>query len=165
MAPDVVLTCGHFLNGREREQVRVLLDGSRQRVLSTTRFPGTDIALLKLHRPVDVSPLAVGGVPRIGSRTVTFGFGGHAKAPAVRPGRYLATMPVAVSRGIRTVVRPAGLVVSTPPAVKGDSGGPVLVGGKIVGVQSLILDPFGINLRLATVSLMRPDVLVAGWSA
>ena len=52
-----------------------------------------------------------------------------------------------------TRVRPAGLVYANPPAVKGDSGGPVLVGGKVIGVQSLILDPRGINLRIATVSL------------
>lgn len=156
VAPDRVLTCAHFLRGRSTQELAVLLDGSRLPVTSSTALAGTDIALLTLARPVPAPPLEVGSAPKVGARTVTFGFGGHAPAPAARPGWYVATLPIALSRGMRTIVRPAGLVVATPPAVKGDSGGPVFVDGRVVGVQSLILDPFGVNLRLATVALLPP---------
>lgn len=46
------------------------------------------------------------------------------------------------------------MIFNTTPAVKGDSGGPVIADGKVFAVQSLILDPFGVNLGVATVSLI-----------
>ncbi len=161
VAPEWVLTCAHFLRGRSVEQVRVLIDGSLQPITHMRAFPGTDIALLQLHRPVVAPSLRIGPPPKPGARTVTFGYGQRAAAAAARPGRYLGTLPAAISRGMETVVRPAGMVYTNPPAVKGDSGGPVMVNGRVVGVQSLILDPLGRNLRIATVSLLRPDVLGA----
>lgn len=153
---DAVLTCGHFFRDRETSEVRVLIDGTRHRISAITLYPGTDLALVKLKRPVDVAPLEIGPAPKVGARTVTLGFGGHATAPSARPGRFLGALPLAVSRGAQTIVRPAGFIHTSPPAVKGDSGGPVLADGKVVGVQSLILDPWGANLRIATVNLLRP---------
>lgn len=152
VGPDLVLTCGHFLRGRDEDAVLVTVGGKRLRPSSVTHVPTTDIALAALPAAVDVEPLPLGPAPRPFDRTVTFGFGGRASGPAARPGLVLATLPLAVSRGMATVVRPAGLIYTSPPAVYGDSGGPVLHRGAVVGVQSLILDPLGRNLRLATVS-------------
>ncbi|MHC2797800.1 hypothetical protein [Corynebacterium hesseae] len=49
---------------------------------------------------------------------------------------------------------PAGFVFNTIPAVKGDSGGPALVDGAVIGTQALILNPLGRNLKLATLALV-----------
>lgn len=158
VAPDLVLTCAHFFRGTPTYSVRLLIDGSVHHAAAVTPVSGTDVAVVRLNYPVDVPPLPIGRRPAVGAPTVTLGYGGHANAPAARPGRYLGTIPVALSRGMATVVRPAGLMFCNPPAVHGDSGGPVLVRGRVVGVQSLILDPFGRNLRVATVSLVPESV-------
>ena len=153
IAPDIVLTCAHFFRERPHTGAQVRIDGSVFPVDSLHTMPGTDVALVRLPERVDATPFVLGPSPRPLSRTLTLGFGGQARSVQARPGVYLGTLPVSWSRKRVTRVRPAGLVYANPPAVKGDSGGPVLVGGKVIGVQSLILDPRGTNLRIATVSL------------
>lgn len=153
IAPDIVLTCAHFFRERPHRGARVRIDGSVFPVDSLHIVPGTDVALVRLPERIDATPLVLGPSPRLFARTLTLGFGGRAASVQARPGVYLGKLPVSWSRKRVTQVRPAGLVYANPPAVKGDSGGPVLVGGKVIGVQSLILDPKGTNLRIATVSL------------
>lgn len=153
IGPDVVLTCAHFFARREASSVSVRVDGSAYPLSSLSTVRGTDVALVRLPKPVEASPLPLGPLPRPLSRTMTLGFGGRADSVQTRPGLFLGTLPLSWSRTGATRVRPAGLLYANPPAVKGDSGGPVLVDGKVVGVQSLILDPWGRNLRIATVSL------------
>lgn len=134
--------------------------GSRIKTVKTFEtIPRTDIAILHIrafqHLDGATFPQRRPGArPSFGSPTITFGFGGRARRMQVRQGRWLTTIPLAVSRGGQTVVRPAGLVFNRTAAVKGDSGGPVIVDGKIVGVQSLVLDPFGKNLHVATVNVL-----------
>lgn len=154
--PETVLTCSHFFRGRDTAHCRVA--GQHRRVAQVRRIPGTDLALVTLDRPItDVDSFPeLGPPPAPLTEVVTFGYGGGARTPAGRVGRFLTQMPLAVSRGMRTVVKPAGLIYNTVPAVRGDSGGPVFADGRIVAVQSLILDPQGVNLRLATVALVGP---------
>ncbi|AWB83997.1 trypsin-like peptidase domain-containing protein [Corynebacterium liangguodongii] len=155
-----VLTCAHFFRNA-RGVVNVYAAGSRRRVKDVDTIAGTDIAL------VDIAPIESADFPTLGpaparlSGTVTFGYGGRCMSPEARQGRYLTGLPVAFSRGFTTRVSPAGVVLNTTPAVKGDSGGPVLAGGSIFAVQSLILDPLGINLGVATVSLLGEGVKAA----
>ena len=153
IAPDIVLSCAHFFRERPHTGAQVRIDGSAFPVDSLHIVAGTDVALVRLPERVDATPFVLGPSPRPLSRTLTLGFGGQARSVQARPGVYLGTLPVSWSRKRVTQVRPAGLVYANPPAVKGDSRGPVLAGGKVVGVQSLILDPRGTNLRIATVSL------------
>lgn len=163
ISPDEVLTCAHFFVTRvsHASEVRVSVAGAERRGAEVRVAPYTDIALVRLDSPVE-QPSAF---PSFTTRarplapTVTFGFGGRAEHPHARAGRYLGSLPLAASRGLHTVVRPAGFAFNPTPAIKGDSGGPMLIDAKIAAVQSLILDPFGTNLRVATVSLITPDVL------
>lgn len=163
ISPDEVLTCAHFFATRVSHvsQVRVSVAGAERRGGQVRFAPGTDIALVRLDSPVD-APFAF---PSFTTRvrplapTVTFGFGGRAAHPHARAGRYLGSLPLAASRGLHTVVRPAGFTFNPTPVIKGDSGGPVLIDAKIAAVQSLILDPFRTNLRVATVSLLTPAVI------
>jgi len=133
--------------------VGVRIDGSAIAPTSIRLSRDTDIALVRLPHPVDTPVLPLRFEPRPLSRTLTLGFGGKAQAVQSRPGFYLGSLPISWSRSGATKVRPAGLVYTNPPAIKGDSGGPVLARGKVIGVQSLILDPRGVNLRVATVAL------------
>lgn len=153
IAPDIVLTCAHFFARRGWAGVRVRIDGSAYDPAHAHVMRGTDIALVRLSQPADAPVLPLGPSPRPLARTLTLGFGGKAQHVQTRPGVFLGTLPAAWSRNRATQVRPAGLVVANTPAVRGDSGGPVMADGKVVGVQSLILDPLGVNLRLATVAL------------
>ena len=155
VADDTVLTCAHFLRPGDESRpgtIKVRVGSRRYRARAVQRFNGTDVALLRVNTNV------AGPAPRPLERTVTFGFGGGANTPAARSGRFLLTLPLAFSRNLRTFVRPAGIVVNAQPAVKGDSGGPVLVDAQLIGIQSLILDPFRTNLRLATISLLTDEV-------
>lgn len=154
LGPEIVLTCAHFLLTADAAAVRCFVAGASHRVRAIELLTYTDIAVVHLARPVEAFQMfpQLGPRPRPFTPTVTFGFGGRATQPAARVGRFLISLPIAVSRAGATVVRPAGLIASR--AVKGDSGGPVVAGGRVVAVQSLILDPLGRNLGLATVSLI-----------
>lgn len=155
LAPDVVLTCNHFF--REHAGGATVRIGSKVRTIrSVEPVHSTDIAVVYTRpfrhlRGADFPEL--GDAPQIGTPTVTLGYGGRAKRLQARDGRLLTPLPVAISR-TGSLVRPAGLVFNRTPAIKGDSGGPVLAGGKIVGVQSLIVDPFGRNSHFAVVNIL-----------
>lgn len=150
---EYVLTCAHFL--RERSgPIRVGGAHFHARVLGAVRIPRTDLAVLRLDRP---SPprrlLRLSTHPAPWSDpTVTEGFGQSWHRLQHRTGRVLLRIPLALGRNLRTFVTSAAVLHNNPPAVKGDSGGPVLVGGEIVAVQSMITDPFGWNTGLATVA-------------
>lgn len=156
IGPETVLTCAHFLATADAATVRCAVAGTARRARAVELYPDTDIAVVYLDSPVDTAqPFPrFGPPPKPFTSTVTFGFGGRARQPAARVGRFITALPCAVSRSGTTVVRPAGFVFNAPPAIKGDSGGPVIADGRIVAVQSLILDPLGRNLGLATVSLI-----------
>lgn len=69
-----------------------------------------------------------------------------------RFGRVIARTPFALGRNLATFVTSAAILHNNPKAVKGDSGGPVIIGDELVAVQSMITDPFGANTGLATVA-------------
>lgn len=87
---------------------------------------------------------------------MTHGFGGRHRESREKPGRVLAWTPFAVSRELRTFVRSGAVLLNTPAAIHGDSGGPVIMDGQVHALQSLILNPFGVNLHIATVSHLAP---------
>ena len=170
VAQDTVLTCAHFLLPERPapSRITVRLRGTRRRAREVRIFEGTDVALITLNRVRTADDAPPGPYPPLApparllgsalKRTVTFGFGGGATSPAARDGRFLITLPLAFSRSMRTIVRPAGIVANAAPAIKGDSGGPVLIDAHLAGIQSLILDPWRVNLHLATVSLLNREV-------
>lgn len=138
-----VLTCAHFF--RDSDQARVRGFHFTRRVVAVHRVPGTDIAVVEMDRPsppLDVPRVAATALPPL-ARTVTLGASGAA------PGRALLGLPLAVSR-LTTLVRPA--LIQLSGAVKGDSGAPVLFDGAVYATQSLVLDPGGRNLGVATVA-------------
>ncbi|MDD7581695.1 trypsin-like peptidase domain-containing protein [Corynebacterium sp. 32222D000AT] len=165
----LVLTCAHFFRTAPRRGYHVngFSGGKkwRRRILAVRTIDGSDCALALLHHPVEV-PALLGlsaARPHWGQEVTTYGFGGLGGATGrqeaqPRWGRVLLGLPVAIGRNLRTVVRPAALVRNAPPAVKGDSGGPVIADGTIVATQSLIADPFGTNLGVATVSVLAPHL-------
>ncbi len=155
LAPDLVLTCNHFF--REHTNGAAVRVGKKIRTIrSVEPVDGTDIAVVRT-RPFQhlegADFPALDNAPAVGTPTVTLGYGGRAKRLQARDGHLLLPLPVAISR-TGSLVRPAGIVFNRTPAIKGDSGGPVLAGGRIVGVQSLIVDPFGRNSHFAVVNVL-----------
>ncbi|SDL71295.1 Trypsin-like peptidase domain-containing protein [Corynebacterium mycetoides] len=161
--PTTVLTCAHFFRDVDR-LVNVDVAGTRRRVKDVEVVSGTDIAIADVARvriPEGADFPTLGRAPQRFSATATFGYGGKLRHPAARDGYFLTALPFAFSRNLRTRVQPAGAIFNVTPAVKGDSGGPVMAHGEVFAVQSLILDPFGVNLGLATVSLFDERVHAA----
>lgn len=154
---EYVLTCAHFLRGKTGP-VKVGGAHFRARVLGAVTVPWTDLAVVRMDKaspPKRLLPLATRRA-RLFAPAVTQGFGGSFYRRRERHGRVVARVPLAASRDLRTLVRPGVLLRNEPKAVRGDSGGPVIVDGEITAVQSLIMDPFGVNLGIAAGSLIAP---------
>ena len=160
----LVLTCAHFFRTAPLGAFNVRGHKLRQRLAAVRVIDGTDIAIAHLQGPA--SPRQLLGVGNQffypGKKTATFGFGGNSTHAVVKAGTVITPSPISFSRGGHTRVRPAAIQFNTPKAIKGDSGGAVLSMGAhdvqptINAVQSLILDPIGFNLGLATVAQLRP---------
>lgn len=155
LAPDLVLTCNHFFRDHS-DGATVRAGGKIRTIRSVEPVGSTDIAIVRTrpfqHLKEADFPI-LGESPPAGTSTVTLGYGGRATRLQARDGNLLLPLPVAISR-TGSLVRPAGVVFNRTPAIKGDSGGPVLAGGKVVGVQSLIVDPFGRNSHFAVVNFV-----------
>lgn len=155
VAEDMVLTAKHFLAGQVPKDVGVHGVGFSSGVAGWIDIAGTDVSVVRLRESVDGGLVAPVSSQVVRFRMRTFSFG-HGNSVAPKVGLVVAKLPVAFSRSFGNRVRHAGVVKQRNPAVRGDSGGPVFVDGKLVGLQSMILDPFGHNVGLATVALLEP---------
>lgn len=151
------LTCAHYFH-TDRTGVGVSGSAFHTTLADVRRVPWTDLAVVRLAKesPVQDLPAVSDTRSPLFRRSVTHGYGGHQRKSRGKPGRVLLPVPLALSRELRTFVRSGAVLYNNPPAIHGDSGGPVLVDGRLVALQSLILDPFGKNLRIATVSQLAP---------
>lgn len=151
--PTTALGCAHVLRGASWAHVT---GPTRARVRAWRVIEGTDIAVMRLSTPLDCPHpwLLSSTTPKLFEPLVTFGFGGGPFLP--KPGRLVATLPFSIGRNRLTKVRHAGLVAAWPKARRGDSGGPVIAGNRIVGVQSMILDFGPWNTGIATIALVGP---------
>lgn len=161
---EFILTAAHFLRGPAgRGVISVRNSAFSATARGHISIFGTDIAVLKLtHRaPTTQLPAISPWRLSLGQRTLTQGFGGRATAlvPKDLQGRVLLKVPFALSRNPFTRVRHGAMVLNHPtPAVRGDSGGPVLSGGLVYGLQSMITDPLGFNTRVGTIAVLAPHL-------
>lgn len=153
------LTCAHYFRD---DGIGTAVSGAnfQARIAAMEKIRFSDIAVIRLDRPSP--PKLLRGVmtertPWLAAAT-TEGFGGNRYQRQFRPGRVIGWTPLALSRELRTLVRPGVVVYNSPAAIPGDSGGPVIVNDRILALQSLILNPFGRNLRVATTSQLRPHL-------
>lgn len=159
-AADLVLTCGHFFRGRSVDQNIRAAGGAlfTSTVADWASIARSDLAVVRLADatpPKDLPGLAHRR-PRLLSTCTTHGFGGGRRTAAAKAGRVVGYLPFSVSRDMGTLVAHPALTWNTPRVAKGDSGAPVFVDGDVAAIQSLILDPFGRNLGMATVGMVAP---------
>lgn len=155
------LTCAHYFH-TGRIGVGVSGRSFHTTLEDVRKVPWSDLAVVRLAKaaPVhDLPGIANYRAPWL-SRATTHGFGKIPKSTrsAEKPGRIIGRVPFALSRELKTFVRSGAVVYNNPPAIPGDSGGPVMVGETVVALQSLILNPFGRNLRIATASQVAPHL-------
>lgn len=160
-ATDFALTCAHYFH---TDRVGTAVSGRdfHTTVAAVHKIPWTDLAVIRLAKrspELELPGIATYRAPWL-QRATTHGFGGTRRSAgsAERPGRVVGRVPIAMSRELKTFVRSGAVLYNNPPAIPGDSGGPVIVGEKVVALQSLILNPFGRNLRVATVSQLAPHL-------
>ncbi|BAU95841.1 hypothetical protein N24_1579 [Corynebacterium suranareeae] len=153
-----ILTADHFLRSCSKV---IYIRGQNFTATATTSLSvfGTDLGLIKLDgkAPTMPLPLITDKPLHVGSKTITYGFGGQPSAttPKEIHGRVISTIPYGVSRNRITRVHHGVLIYNSPEkAVKGDSGGPVLVDGRVAGIQSMISDPGGFNTGVATAATL-----------
>lgn len=155
-----ILTAAHFLRGPAGDgTVEVHSSNFTGTAQGYVAIFGTDIAVLKLDglAPTTQLPGISPWQLSPGQHTITHGFGGRstARVPKQLHGKVLFKVPFAVSRNPFTRLRHGAMILNTPePAIRGDSGGPVLADGLVYGLQSMITDPFGINTCVATVATL-----------
>ncbi|APT92534.1 hypothetical protein CPHO_06125 [Corynebacterium phocae] len=145
----LVLTCAHFF--RDLPAVpRVAARGGT--IAAVRQIDGTDMALVLLSRPGPRTrlPGLASVPPQLGAPLLTHGFGGGAKKVQTRSGVLVMPVPFAIAR--RTYTRLRHALIAFSPAIKGDSGAAVEHNGAVVGIQSLVFDPLGTNLHIATIA-------------
>ena len=160
ISTSLVLTCAHFFRTAPIGAFYVRGRGLNRKLQAVRTIDGTDIAIALLQAPAPARELLGVGTQSIypGMKTATLGYGGNSTYAVEKHGTVLLPLPISYSRGFETRVRPAAVQINTPKAIKGDSGGAVLsmrdgdAQPTIHAVQSLVLDPLGINLGLATVA-------------
>lgn len=157
-----ILTADHFL--RTAGSV-ISIRGKNFSATATQSLSvfGTDLGLIKIDgkAPTMQLPLISNKPLCIGMKTTTFGFGGlpSATVPKEISGRVISAIRYGVSRNRATRVQYGALIFNSPhKAVKGDSGGPILVKGQVAGIQSMISDPGGYNTGIATAASLTQHI-------
>lgn len=161
----VVLTVAHFFDTVSPEDVRVHLvaTGSYRRLVDLDIIAGTDLALVVTQARYAVPtryphdflhpyyPSLANAPVRAFERVLTV-----AEDPI--PGTVALPVPYGIGSMGRIRVRRGALVVPDPgrKVHLGDSGSPVLRAGEIVGVQSLVFNPWGVNTGLSTIACVLP---------
>lgn len=156
----LVLSCAHFLR-KHPCPFQVSAPGmSDNRLVDVRCQKFGDLAVGLLETPAPPRELMAlssrrGQLWRTPTCTSGYG-GGETQDLKQRYGRILWPVPWAFARDFSTHVRGGATLWNHPKVVRGDSGGPVCQGEEIIGVQSLIMDPLGVDLGLATASQVAP---------
>jgi len=110
-----------------------------------------DIALLQLRNPRALHPARIGNssTARVGQSVTVVGNAGGTDSLAVMTGRVTRlrrTITVSDDEG-ESSSSLVGLIETSAPILRGDSGGPLLAGGRVIGVNvaSSALSGFGEN--------------------
>lgn len=146
IAPTIVLTAGHCVSGTVRT-FTITVNGVKRDIPVANKkgFPGysswggcpavkRDLGLVKLSQAVtDVAPLAMAGAPATGTQCLAVGYGVHKTDTGVTEHQTKRSATELVTGfGDHTTI----VVWGDGVADHGDSGGPLLLDGDIVGTVS-----------------------------
>jgi S1-C subfamily serine protease len=132
-----VLTNNHVIRGGTRISATVAGHSYTARVLGYS--VSSDIALIKLAGAHGLATAPIGNSDRIniGAPVTAVGNAGGSGSLRVVTGRVTDLgQAIDVSDGEGNVSRLLGLIETSAPLVPGDSGGPLLFGGRVIGVDS-----------------------------
>ena len=139
-----VLTNNHVIRGAGA--IRITVPGSGRTYAATVAgySVSKDIAVLKLRNATGLRMVETGnaGAVRVGDQVTAVGNGGG-DGLATKRGRVTAvgeSITVSDGQGPLTLT---GLIETTAPLERGDSGGPMLVGGRVIGLNAAAGFSFG----------------------
>lgn len=157
--PHFILTARHFLRHRTAAGMHIFGERWNSTAVGWIDLPTTDISVLKLAEPAPINPTPLPPewiTARLGDITTSYGVGGGTEQRST--GTVWLKVPQVVGKNLHTRVRHALVVKQPDPAIRGDSGGPVLIDHQLIGLQSMIFDPYGHNLGLSTIALIPPHI-------
>ncbi len=139
VASDEVLTNNHVIRGASAVRV---IDPSTGRAFAATvagYSVSKDVALLDLGSGSGLRTAVIGssGSVRVGDRLTTVGNAGGTGTLTVKRGAVIAVRrSITVSDDEGGASRLAGLIETSAPLRPGDSGGPLLSNGRVVGIDA-----------------------------
>jgi S1-C subfamily serine protease len=135
----LVLTNNHVIRGATTIRVTDVSDGRTFTASVLGYSVSKDIALLKLRNPSGLKTATIGNSAglRVGQRVTAVGNAGGTGALTTVTGQLTNLgQAITVSDDQGNSSRLTGLIETNAPLQPGDSGGPMLVGGRVIGIDA-----------------------------
>ncbi len=136
-----ILTNNHVINGATSIQVTVVATGRSYTATVVGTDPTQDVAVIQLKNASRLKTLPIGDsdAVKVGQKVRASGnAGGKGGAPSVVTGTVTALNQdiTAGDEGSSDTEQLTGLIQTNAPIEAGDSGGPLAIGGKVVGMDT-----------------------------
>ena len=132
-----ILTNNHVIRGARMVRVTVPSTGRTYTATVAGYSVARDVALLRLQGAQGLQTATFGGTAATGDRVVAVGNAGGTGVLRLKSGRVVQVgRTITVSDQDGTSARLAGLIKTSAPLEPGDSGGPLLEDGRVVGMDA-----------------------------
>ena len=145
-----VLTNNHVIRGARAVRVTDAATGRTYSASIAGYSVARDVALLRLRNAHDLQTARLGDSDgaEVGSRVVAVGNAGGTGVLRIKTGRIVRVgRTITVTDDDGTVTRLSGLIQTSAPLRPGDSGGPLLSGGRVIGMDAAASRTFEFSAR------------------